>query len=173
MENLAEWGYFGLFVASFLAATIIPFSSELVLSILIAKNYDLSTSLFVASIGNWVGGLSSYLIGRIGSWNTIEKYLKVKRKSILLWKKKIDSWGGILAFLCWLPVIGDPIAIALGFFRTNFLIVSLFMLIGKFSGLYYEGIKFHDIVTTSLGTLTLIGLIVIHKHRKNLLNYDL
>lgn len=132
MENLAEWGYFGLFVASFLAATIIPFSSELVLSILIAKNYDLSTSLFVASIGNWVGGLSSYLIGRIGSWNTIEKYLKVKRKSILLWKKKIDSWGGILAFLCWLPVIGDPIAIALGFFRTNFLIVSLFMLIGKF-----------------------------------------
>ena len=132
MENLAEWGYFGLFVASFLAATIIPFSSELVLSILIAKNYDLSTSLFVASIGNWVGGLSSYLIGRIGSWNTIEKYLKVKRKSILLWKKKIDSWGGILAFLCGLPVIGDPIAIALGFFRTNFLIVSLFMLIGKF-----------------------------------------
>ena len=115
MENLAEWGYFGLFIASFLAATIIPFSSELVLSILIAKNYDLSTSLFVASIGNWVGGLSSYLIGRIGSWNTIEKYLKVKRKNILLWKKKIDSWGGILAFLCWLPVIGDPIAIALGF----------------------------------------------------------
>ena len=40
------------------------------------------------------------------------------------------------------------------------------MLLGKFSGLYYEGIKFHDIVTTSLGTLTLIGLVVIHKHRK-------
>ena len=84
MENLAEWGYVGLFIASFLAATIIPFSSELVLSILIAKNYDLSTSLFVASIGNWIGGLSSYLIGRIGSWNTIEKYLRVKRKNILL-----------------------------------------------------------------------------------------
>ena len=113
MENLAEWGYVGLFIASFLAATIIPFSSELVLSILIAKNYDLSTSLFVASIGNWIGGLSSYLIGRIGSWNTIEKYLRVKRKNILLWKKKIDSWGGILAFLCWLPVLGDPISISL------------------------------------------------------------
>ena len=132
MENLAEWGYVGLFIASFLAATIIPFSSELVLSILIAKNYDLSTSLFVASIGNWIGGLSSYLIGRIGSWNTIEKYLRVKRKNILLWKKKIDSWGGFLAFLCWLPVLGDPIAIALGFFRTNVVIVAVFMLIGKF-----------------------------------------
>ena len=132
MENLAEWGYIGLFIASFLAATIIPFSSELVLSILIANNYDLTTSLVVASIGNWMGGLSSYLIGRLGSWVTIEKYLRVKRDKILLWKKKIDSWGGLLAFLCWLPVVGDPIAIALGFFRTNIFTVALFMLIGKF-----------------------------------------
>ena len=132
MENLAEWGYIGLFIASFLAATIIPFSSELVLSILIANNYDLTTSLIVASIGNWMGGLSSYLIGRIGSWDTIEKYLRVKRDKILLWKKKIDNWGGFLAFLCWLPVVGDPIAIALGFFRTNVLTVAIFMLAGKF-----------------------------------------
>ena len=57
--------------------------------------------------------------------------------------------------------------------RTVLIYLCSFMLIGKFSGLYYEGIKFHDIITTSLGTLTLIGLIVIHKHRKNLLNYDL
>ncbi|MFL3022624.1 MAG: YqaA family protein [Cytophagales bacterium] len=132
MENLAEWGYIGLFIASFLAATIIPFSSELVLSILIANNYDLTTSLIVASIGNWMGGLSSYLIGRLGSWDTIEKYLRVKRDKILLWKKKIDSWGGLLAFLCWLPFVGDPIAIALGFFRTNILTVAIFMLVGKF-----------------------------------------
>ena len=132
MENLADWGYIGLFIASFLAATIIPFSSELVLSILIANNYDLTTSLIVASIGNWMGGLSSYLIGRLGSWNIIEKYLRVKRDKILLWKKKIDSWGGLLAFLCWLPVVGDPIAIALGFFRTNILTVAIFMLVGKF-----------------------------------------
>ena len=132
MENLAEWGYIGLFIASFLAATIIPFSSELVLSILIANNYDLTTSLIVASIGNWMGGLSSYLIGRLGSWDTIEKYLRVKRDKILLWKKKIDSWGSLLAFLCWLQVVGDPIAIALGFFRTNILTVAIFMLVGKF-----------------------------------------
>ena len=48
-----------------------------------------------------------------------------------------------------------------------------FMLIGKISGLFYEGLQFHDIITASLGFLTLIGLIAVHKHRKNLLNYDL
>tara|TARA_B100000579_G_scaffold183069_1_gene149189 strand:+ start:345 stop:797 length:453 start_codon:yes stop_codon:yes gene_type:complete len=56
---------------------------------------------------------------------------------------------------------------------TVLIYLCSFMLLGKFSGLYYEGFDFHDIFTTSLGTLTLIGLIVIHKHRKNLLNYDL
>ena len=56
---------------------------------------------------------------------------------------------------------------------TVLIYLCSFMLLGKFSGLYYEGIEFHDIVTTSLGTLTLIGLVVIHKQRKNLLNYDL
>ena len=78
MESFIEWGYFGLFIASFLAATIIPLGSEIVLSVLIANNYDSSLSLFVASIGNWIGGLSSYGLGRLGSWNTIEKYFRIK-----------------------------------------------------------------------------------------------
>ena len=52
MESFVEWGYLGLFIASFLAATVIPLSSEIVLSILIANNYDLTLSLFVASLGS-------------------------------------------------------------------------------------------------------------------------
>ena len=48
-----------------------------------------------------------------------------------------------------------------------------FMLLGKISGLFYEGFHFHDILTSSLGFIALIGLIVVHRHRKNLLNYDL
>ena len=56
---------------------------------------------------------------------------------------------------------------------TVLIYLCSFMLLGKMSGLYYEGFLFHDLVATGLGALTLIGLIVIHKHRKNLLNYDL
>ena len=82
MESLAEWGYIGLFIASFLAATLIPLSSEIVLSILIANNYDLTLSLVVASAGNWIGGLSSYAIGRLGNWSLIEKYFRVRKEKI-------------------------------------------------------------------------------------------
>lgn len=56
---------------------------------------------------------------------------------------------------------------------TVLIYLCSFMLLGKICGLFYEGYIFHDLVAAGLGTLTLIGLIVIHKHRKKLLNYDL
>ena len=56
---------------------------------------------------------------------------------------------------------------------TVLIYLCSFMLLGKVCGLFYEGFQFHDLVTTALGILTLIGLIIVHKHRKNLLNYDL
>ena len=131
METFVEWGYIGLFIASFLGATIIPFSSELVFSLLIIKGYDFNLSLLVATTGNWLGGLSSYFLGRLGKWSTLEKYFRLKKEKIVKFKTNIDKWGSLLAFFCWLPLIGDPIAVGLGFFRTNFLLVALWMFIGK------------------------------------------
>ena len=131
METFVEWGYIGLFIASFLSATIIPFSSELVFSLLIIKGYDFNLSILVATTGNWLGGLSSYFLGRLGKWSTLEKYFRLKKEKIVKFKTNIDKWGSLLAFFCWLPIIGDPIAVGLGFFRTNFLLVALWMFIGK------------------------------------------
>lgn len=132
MEAFVEWGYLGLFIASFLGATIIPFSSELVFSLLIIKGYDFNLSLLVATTGNWLGGLSSYFLGRLGKWSTLEKYFRLKKEKIVKFKTNIDKWGSLLAFFCWLPVIGDPIAVGLGFFRTNYILVAIWMFLGKF-----------------------------------------
>ena len=132
MEEFVEWGYLGLFIASFLGATVIPFSSELVFSLLIIKGYDFNLSLLVATTGNWLGGLSSYFLGRLGKWSTLEKYFRLKKEKIVKFKTNIDKWGSLLAFFCWLPVIGDPIAVGLGFFRTNYILVAMWMFIGKF-----------------------------------------
>ena len=131
MEALAEWGFIGLFISSFLAATILPLSSEIVLSILIANNYDLTTSLILATIGNWLGGMSSYGLGWLAKWRFIEKYFRIKIETIKNVKDKIDKWGSFIAFFCWLPIIGDPLALGLGFFKTNVVLVSIWMFIGK------------------------------------------
>ena len=64
MEFFSELGLIGLFFSSFLAATIIPLNSEIVLSLLIANNYPITICLLTASIGNWLGGITSYGLGR-------------------------------------------------------------------------------------------------------------
>ena len=132
MESFVEFGFLGLFFASFLGATIIPLSSEIVLSVLLAKGYDINLSIVIATFGNWLGGLSSYYLGTLGKWNFVEKYFRIKKEKIFRFKIKIDKWGSFYAFFCCLPFVGDPLAISLGFFRTSFFKVSLWMFLGKF-----------------------------------------
>ncbi|MDB3862756.1 hypothetical protein N9313_04195 [Flavobacteriaceae bacterium] len=131
MDYYIDLGYWGLFVASFLAATVIPLSSEIVLSVLIANGYDFGASFAVATIGNWLGGLSSYGLGYIGNWETLERYFGVKKSKVVRVKKYVEQWGSPLAFLCWLPLVGDIFAVGLGFFKIRFPPVALWMLVGK------------------------------------------
>ena len=81
MEFLLEYGYIGLFIGAFLAATILPMSSDVLLVGLLAVGADPYISVAVATAGNWLGGLTSYWLGRAGKWEWIEKYFKVKSTS--------------------------------------------------------------------------------------------
>ena len=131
MECLQELGYIGLFIGSFLAATVIPFSAEILLiGMLLAGGNPLVTFL-VATTGNSLGSLTSYFMGYLGKWEWIEK-LGVKPETLAKQKAKVDKYGSWLALLSWVPFIGDVIAVALGFYRTKFLPAALFMFIGKF-----------------------------------------
>lgn len=124
--------YLFLFLQSFLAATVVPFSSETVLTGMVLNGFNSTYCLVFATVGNWLGGLSSYLLGYLGKIEWIEKYLRVKHEKLLKWEGKIKKYGSYFALLCWLPFIGDIIAIALGLFKVKALPVSLFMLFGKF-----------------------------------------
>lgn len=85
----------------------------------------------VASFGNWLGGLSSYGLGRLGDLERIAKWLRTDPAKADAWRSRIEKYGSWAALLCWAPVIGDPIAIALGLGRARFWPVALLMLIGK------------------------------------------
>ncbi|NDG47215.1 MAG: DedA family protein [Flavobacteriia bacterium] len=131
MEYYLEWGYLGLFLASFLAATVLPLSSEIVLSFLLANEYDFLSCLTIATLGNWLGGLSSYGLGYLANWKIIERFLGHKHHKIQAIKTHIEKWGSLLALSCWLPIIGDLFAVGLGFFRVSFFKVALWMGVGK------------------------------------------
>ena len=131
MEWLADYEYLGLFLGSFLAATIIPFSSDILFIAILIAGDDPVISVIVATLGNWLGGLTSYGLGWIGKWEWIEKWLKVGKEKLEKQRDKISKYGSLLALLTWLPGVGDVIAVGLGFYRISFCKSALFMLIGK------------------------------------------
>lgn len=131
MESLLDLGYIGLFIGAFLAATILPFSSDFLLLGILAAGGDIFWTVVWASLGNWVGGMFSYYMGYFGKWEWLERWFKIKRETLEKQKSKIDRWGSALAFLSWLPFVGDLFAIGLGFYRVNAMRVAIYMLIGK------------------------------------------
>ena len=126
-----ELGYLGLFITCFLAATILPIASEVFLITMLAAKYDPLSSLLIASSGNTLGSYLNFGIGYIGNPEWLKK-LRVKQKTIESWKASIKKYGVWLALLSWLPIVGDIIGIALGFFRANIFWSLIFMAIGKF-----------------------------------------
>lgn len=132
MEFLYDHGLWGLLLASFLAATLIPFSSDALLLLMVANGFEPIPCIMVATFGNWIGGMSSYYLGYLGKWEWIEKYLKVKREKIEQWHYRMEKRGAIFAFFSWLPFVGDVFTVGLGVLRTNWKIVAIAMLTGKF-----------------------------------------
>lgn len=126
-----EIGFWGLFVTSFLAATIIPITSEALLIAMLSMKYDPFISLACATTGNTFGGWLNYIIGRIGNPYWLKVFGATLEK-IEKWKKQVNRFGSWMALLSWLPFIGDLLGIALGFFRARILPTFLFIFIGKF-----------------------------------------
>lgn len=131
MEFLQEWGYIGLFLGSFMAATVVPFSSDfLIIGLLLAGGSPL-LCFISATAGNWLGGLTSFGLGWLGKWEWLEKYFKVTQEKIAGQRAKIEKYGALLAFMSWLPFVGDLFAIGLGFYKLPPLKCAIYMLVGK------------------------------------------
>ncbi len=133
MFGLENLGLLGLFIGTFLAATILPFSSDALYLAILAATGDTTGCLAVGTLGNWLGSVLTYWIGWIGRWEWIEKWFKVKPETLQKHKRYIDKYGVWLALTCWIPVIGDVIAIALGFYKTRPFWTAVLLLVGKFA----------------------------------------
>ena len=132
MEWIEGLGLIGLFLGTFLAATILPFSSDALYLAILAATKDPVNCLIVGTLGNWLGSVVNYWVGHIAKWEWIEKWFKVKEKTLERQKERIDKYGVWLALLAWVPFFGDIIAIALGFYRTRPGWTIFLLLVGKF-----------------------------------------
>lgn len=130
MEYLMEFGLIGLFLGSFLAATVVPMSADVLLVGMLVAGSSPVLTIAIATAGNWLGGLTSYAIGRSGRWEWIER-LHVKRESLESQRSRIERYGAAIALLTWVPIVGDVFAVALGFYRVHFWGMAFWTLVGK------------------------------------------
>lgn len=126
-----ELGYFGLFVASFISATILPFCSEAILSGMILGGFDPVLTVVVATLGNWLGSMSTYALGYIGNIERIEKWLRISKEKTDKYRSVTEKYGAWFGLLVWIPVIGDVLAVCMGLVRTPVVKSTILILIGK------------------------------------------
>jgi len=116
-----------LFLSSFLAATLLPGGSEIVFAGVLATGAGgLWPAVAVATVGNTLGGMSSYLLGRLVPQ-------RKRQARALDWVRR---WGTPVLLLSWVPVIGDAFCVAAGWLRLSAWWSVVFMALGKF-GRYY------------------------------------
>ena len=126
--------YLSLFIISFLAATILPFSSELTLAGLVAtSNYDNLLLLIVASLGNVLGSVVNWILGFYSRNLSTKKWFPFKDEQIEKSSKWFNKFGRWSLLFAWVPIIGDPLTLVAGLLRVKFIEFIILVTIGKVS----------------------------------------
>ncbi|MBF1387336.1 YqaA family protein [Prevotella denticola] len=128
---LLDYGYWGMLLSAFLAGSFFPFSSEAVMLGLLAAGLDPVLLLVYGSIGNVMGGMFNYGLGRLGKLEWLERYFHVKKTSIDRAYRFMGGHGAWMGFFAFLPILGSAITIVLGLTRANILLSVLSITIGK------------------------------------------
>ena len=126
-----NWGYMGMALSAFLAASILPFSSEAVMVGLLAAGLDMWALVAWGTVGNVLGSLFNYGIGRLGKMEWIEKYLHTKPEDLDRARRFMGGRGAWMGLFSFIPVIGDVITIVLGLMRANLTIFIVSVTISK------------------------------------------
>ena len=125
-ELSPDAGLWGLFAAAFMAATVLPGGSEVVLIALITKYPDLYwTAIAVATLGNTLGGMTSYALGRL----VPNRVMKTTKSRAIDWLNKYGQWALLMS---WVPLIGDALCVAAGWLRFNIWTSLAMLAVGKF-----------------------------------------
>ena len=123
--------YAGLFLSAFLAATILPMQSEAVLVGLLLTGHSPLTVVAVASVGNVLGSIVNWLLGRGIERFRNRAWFPVDQQSFdraQAWYQKYGKWSLLLS---WAPIIGDPLTLMAGVLRERLAVFVLLVTIAK------------------------------------------
>ena len=124
--------YAALALSAFLAATLLPMSSEVVLAGLIAARAHPPWALFtVALVANTAGSAFNWWLGRFLLHFQDRRWFPVSKPALEHAHDGFQRWGVWSLLFAWLPFIGDPLTVAAGVLRVDFRLFLLLVGIGK------------------------------------------
>ena len=135
-NHFGEASLAALFIYSFVSSTLLPGGSEIALAALVAAQPGQAmAAVLVATVGNTLGGLTSYACGR---WLPQKPGLADSRAG-----RAMQRWGAPALLLSWLPLIGDLLCVAAGWLRIHWLAATVAIAAGKLARyvLVAEGIR--------------------------------
>ena len=125
-------GYIGLFFSAFLAATILPVASEVVITAMAASGeFETLWLLIVASVGNTLGSVVNWLLGRYLSGFQDRRWFPMTPQQIDRASRLFNRWGRWSLLLAWTPIIGDPLTFIAGLLRVPFPIFLVLVSVSK------------------------------------------
>ncbi len=130
-DILVNNGFFALFFLSFLASTLIPLGSEWLLVTMLLLRHDPSTAVAVATVGNYLGACSTWLIGIYGGPFLVRRVLRIDATAEERAGRIYDRYGTWSLLFSWLPVVGDPLCLVGGILKVGFGRFSLLVFTGK------------------------------------------
>jgi len=130
-ELVISYGYYGMFIMGFLAATVLPLGSEWLLIILLIKGLDVYGVVLAASLGNYIGACTTYLLGYAGSEWLTDRVFKIEKEKRVRSRRIYEKYGAVSLLFSWVPVVGDPLCFVSGVMRYSFVRFSLLVFTGK------------------------------------------
>jgi membrane protein YqaA with SNARE-associated domain len=112
-------GYLALFALSFTAATLLPLGSEWLLAALLLKGGDPFLLVFIATLGNLLGAVTTWLVGRYGGDFLIRRCLRIDAAAQRRAEERYGRYGIWSLLFSWVPLIGDPLCLIAGIFRVR------------------------------------------------------
>ena len=126
---MSDTGPVWLFLSAFVSSTLLPGGSEAVFGLMLWRaEHAPGVLLAIATLGNTLGGMTSWGIGRLIAWRYPARRLTSGQDRAI---ERLRRWGSPALLLSWVPVIGDPLCLAAGWLKVHWLLAALLIGTGK------------------------------------------
>lgn len=151
LEFLKEYGYVGMGIMAFLAGTVLPIASEVLLVFFLGAGLNALGLTAAATIGNILGGITCFLFGYLANKERVQSFFKISDRKMRRADRLIEKYGYWTAFFSFVPAIGEVFLVALGIMRANKSKVFILMALGKL-------LRYSLIVISAIGLANFFGL---------------